>query len=75
MSTLNEDFLTEISKLEAVTFLGLARYFKIDLLDAEENPKTFSMLLEEVLKRFCALNRTQKRQIMRLVKNANRTEN
>ena len=76
MQTIEQKLLREISKMEAITFLGLARYLKLNLLkdDEKETPKTFSELLEEVLGKVEKMNRLQKRQILRLVQNANRTE-
>lgn len=76
MQTIEQKLLHEISKMEAITFLGLARYLKLNLLkdDEKETPKTFSELLEEVLGKVEKMNRSQKRQILRLVQNANRTE-
>ena len=74
MHTLEQKLLYEISKMEAITFLGLARYLKLDLLKEDEEPKTFADLLEEVMENIKKMNRAQKKQILRLVQNANRAE-
>jgi hypothetical protein len=74
MHTLEQKLLYEISKMEAITFLGLARYLKLDLLKENEDPKTFADLLEEVMEIIKKMNRAQKKQILRLVQNANRAE-
>lgn len=80
-----DQFIIEVSKLEAVEFMGLARLLKVQLLEkddtAAENvesikdkykPRDFHLVFEEVLRNFNGLNRTRKREILKLVKNANK---
>ena len=74
MHTLEQKLLYENSKMEAITFLGLARYLKLNLLKEDEEPKTFADLLEEVMENIKKMKRAQKKQILRLVQNANRAE-
>ena len=71
--TLNEKLMLEISKLDAVTFLGLCKLLGVSIVK-EIEPKQFADLLEEVMQRFDVLGRPMKKEILGVVRDANRTK-
>lgn len=68
-----EKFMLEISKLEPMEFLGLAKIFNIDLFedDKDKKPRNFETVLSEILDKYISLSRKQRRTIMKLIKSAN----
>lgn len=68
-----QKFLLEISKLEAIEFLGILKIFNINVCkdDEEKTPKQFEELLSEVIDKYITLSRTQRRNIMKLIKLSN----
>ena len=68
-----EKFMLEISKLDAMEFLGLVKIFNIDLFEDEEEktPRTFETIFSEVLDKYIGLSHRQRRTIMKLIKTAN----
>lgn len=71
--TLNEKLMLEISKLDAVTFLGLCKLLGVSIVK-EKEPKQFADLLEEVMQRFDVLGRPMKKEILGVVRDANRAK-
>lgn len=72
--TLNEKFMVEISKIkEAEVFLGVCRVLKVELLE-EEEPKDFTQLFEEVMHSFDGAGRHKKKELLKLLANANKEE-
>ena len=68
-----EKFMLEISKLEPMEFLGLAKIFNIDLFEDEEKKtaRKFETVFSEILDKYINLSRKQRRTIMKLIKSAN----
>lgn len=80
-----EKLVREIAKLEPEEFLGVCKILGIRLVDVEENveenveggrakkeakPRDFTELWDEVCEKVNALNRTQKRNLDKLVRAA-----
>ena len=80
-----EKLVREIAKLEPEEFLGVCKILRIRLVDVEENveenveggrakkeakPRDFTELWDEVCEKVNALNRTQKRNLDKLVRAA-----
>lgn len=68
-----QKFILQVSKLEAIEFLGLLKIFNIDIVnnDEEKTPKKFEELLSEVIDKYIMLSRTQRRNIMKIIKLSN----
>lgn len=68
-----EKFMLEVSKLNAIEFLGLAKIFNINLFEDEEGKKArnFEIILSEVLDKYITLSRRQRRSIMKIIKSSN----
>lgn len=68
-----EKFMLEISKLDAMEFLGLAKIFNIGLVEdnEEKTARKFETVLSEILDKYITLSRRQRRTIMKLIKSAN----
>jgi hypothetical protein len=68
-----EKFMLEVSKLNAIEFLGLAKIFNISLFEDEEGKKarSFENILSEVLDKYITLSRRQRRSIMKIIKSSN----
>lgn len=68
-----QNFILQVSKLEAIEFLGLLKIFNIDIVnnDEEKTPKKFEELLSEVIDKYIMLSRTQRRNIMKIIKLSN----
>lgn len=71
---LNEKLVVEISKMDVLTFLGLCKLLGVSLTSASEISKSFGDLLEEVMNKFDALGRPMKKEILGVVRDANRTK-
>lgn len=71
-----EKLLTIIPKLELVEFIGLARMLGVKLYKDEKDEeghfisRPFGEVLEDIMARFNKLDRTKKREILRLLKKA-----
>ena len=69
-----EKFMLEISKLDAMEFLGLAKIFNVDLVDVEDKEKKtreFETVFSEIMDKYITLSRKRRRTIMKLIKSAN----
>ena len=65
-------FMMEVSKLEAIEFMGLTKIFNVSLFEGEDNkPRDFETVLSEILDKYISLSRTQRRNIMKIIKSAN----
>lgn len=65
-------FMLEVSKLEAIEFMGLTKIFNVSLFEGEDNkPRNFETVLSEILDKYISLSRTQRRNIMKIIKSAN----
>ena len=74
--TNTEKLLVTIPKLELVEFMGLARMLGVKLYKDEKDEdghfisRPFSEVLDDIMARFDKLDRTKKREILRLLKKA-----
>ena len=68
-----EKLMLEISKLEHIEFLGVAKIFNVELIENDEDkkPRNFEIVLSEILDKYISLSRKQRRTIMKLIKSAN----
>lgn len=68
-----EKLMLEISKLEPIEFLGVAKIFNLDLFENDEDkkPRNFEIILSEILDKYISLSHRQRRTIMKLIKSAN----
>lgn len=66
-------FMLEISKLEPIEFLGIAKIFNISLFEDgdEKKPRKFETVLSEIMDKYITLSRRQRRTIIKLIKSAN----
>lgn len=74
-----QEFSKLICKLDAATFLGVAKFVGVELFykDVKDEqghpmPRSGQSILEETLLRFNSLNRKERRQLISLVKKAAR---
>lgn len=67
---MNRKFINLISKIkEPEIFLGICRILKVKVMDGEE-PKDFSVLLEEVIAAFEAAPRKRRRELLAIMREA-----
>lgn len=64
-------FIKEVSKLEAIEFIGLAKILCVPILDKKGNEKNFEEILSEVLDKFLIIGRKQRKEIFKLIRIAN----
>lgn len=85
----NEILLSEIIKMKPVEFVGLAKLLGVPVVELKEpsehnsdaetdsqkyKPRALSDVLENVMANFTKLNRTRKREIVKLVKKSNNSK-
>ena len=77
---LGMQLIEQISKMEPVEFLGLARLLGVQVLEENKEvtgdkdklkPRSFADVLEDVMTKFEKQNRGRKREIIKLVKKSN----
>ena len=77
---LGMQLIEQISKMEPVEFLGLARLLGVQVLEENKEatedkdklkPRSFANVLEDVMAKFEKQNRGRKREIIKLVKKSN----
>lgn len=77
---LGMQLIEQISKMEPVEFLGLARLLGVQVLEENKEatgdkdkftPRRFADVLEDVMAKFEKQNRGRKREIIKLVKKSN----
>ena len=66
-----QEFITEVSKLEAIEFLGLTKIFKVPLIKENNEPRPFEELLSDVLDGYLKIGRKQRREILKVLKLSN----
>ena len=64
---LTEEFTIGLSKLEAVEFIGVCKVLGVVLVKDNDEPREFRELLLDSISKFSALNRKQKRDLVKLV--------
>lgn len=81
---LQESLLEQIVKMEPLEFVGLAKLLGVRIIEEQAGddsaanndkpqfkPRSFADVLDGVMKKFTSLNRTRKREIIKLVKKSN----
>ena len=76
---LNTQLMDQITKMEPLEFAGLAKLLGISIVepnsdaDAEKKmvPRSFADVLSDVMAKFTTLNRTKKRDLLKLIKKSN----
>ena len=70
-----EDIVEKLVELEPVEFLGICHILNVDLFIDEEDkePKDFEDMWSEVCDKVWALNRVQRRNLMKLVRAATKS--
>lgn len=80
---LQESLLEQIVKMEPLEFMGLAKLLGVRVMEEQTDdstanndksqlkPRSFADVFDDVMKKFTSLNRTRKREIIKLVKKSN----
>ena len=63
--------IAELSKLAPEEFLGLAKVLCVQLFDEDKEPKSSEEILFEIVSKFSELGKSQRKQILTLLKSAN----
>lgn len=65
------DFLEQLLKLETVEFVGVARILGILLViedeNKEKNPRSFELVLKDMLSKYATLSRRQRKNLMKII--------
>ena len=75
----NMQLIDLISKMEPLDFVGLAKLFGVQVVESNDNaedekkfkPRNFSDVLADVMAKYNGLNRSRKREILKLIKKSN----
>ena len=70
--TLEQKFLKELSKLEPIEFIGVARICQVPFVGEDDKEKDFATVLEEIMKTYSEFSATKKKNLLKVVKDANR---
>lgn len=66
-----ENIVMEISKLQAEEFIGVCKILDVDLIDDNDVPRSFIDIWAEVIVKIEKLNRTRRKNLLRLLRAAN----
>lgn len=66
-----ENIVGEIAKLQAEEFIGVCKILGISLMVDEETPKEAGALFEDVIGKLNAMNRTQRKNLIKILRAAN----
>ena len=69
-----DQFLLEIAKLQPLEFAALARIVRVNIYDDSKQPKDFTVVFEEILRAFNKLNRSRRKEIIKVLRAANSQE-
>lgn len=69
-----DQFLLEIAKLQPIEFAALARIVRVNIYDDSKQPKDFTVVFEEILRAFNKLNRSRRKEIIKVLRAANSQE-
>ena len=64
-------FIAELSKLAPEEFLGLAKVLCVQIFGEDKEPKPSEEILFEIVSKFSELGKSQRRQVLTLLKSAN----
>ena len=71
--TLNEKFIQKVIKLDPISFIGIAKILKVQIIEKVEDdlkPRDFTDVFDDVMKNYDAASRKRKREILKLVEDA-----
>lgn len=60
-------FVTGITKLEPIEFIGLTKVLCTPIVDEENNPREFDDILSDMIDRFVATGRRQRKDIIKII--------
>ena len=66
-----ENIVGEIAKLQPEEFIGVCRILGISLMVDKETPKEAGVLFEEVIEKLNTMNRTQRKNLIKILRAAN----
>lgn len=66
-----ENIVGEIAKLQPEEFLGVCRILGISLMSDEETPKGAATLFEDVINKLNTMGRTQRKNLIKILRAAN----
>ena len=75
----NMQLIDQISKMEPLDFVGLAKLLGVQVVEPNDNaedekkfkPRSFSDVFADVMAKYNGLNRSRKREILKLIKKSN----
>ena len=67
-----QNFISYVSKLEAMEFMGLVRMLNVDIFknDKEKTPRSFEEIFSEIMDKFIQASPMQRKNIMKILKAA-----
>lgn len=69
--TIERQFMEALIEIEIVEFIGVARILKVNVLKEDnETPRNFVDVFSDMVDAFAKKNRTQKRELLKIVKTA-----
>ena len=60
-------FVTGITKLEPIEFIGVTKVLCTPIVDEENNPREFDDILSDMIDRFVATGRRQRKDIIKII--------
>ncbi len=70
-----EKFMLEVGYCETLEFIGLAQMLSVPLINEDKEPREFADVFENILANYSKLNRARKKELLKVLKDANRTKN
>ena len=67
-----DQFMTEVSKLEAEEFMGIVTLCGLKPYTKSKEPKSFDMLIEELYIKVSEYSKVKRRNLMRIMRAANK---
>ena len=67
-------FITGITKLEPIEFIGLTKVLCTPIVDDENNPREFDDILSDMIDRFVSTGRRQRRDILKVIDHASKVK-
>lgn len=66
------EFLEEVIKLEPIEFIGLAKVLCAPVMDSNKELREFEDILSDMMDNFISTGRRQRRDILKMIKEANK---
>lgn len=67
-----DEFIHLVTKLEPVEFIGLCKVLCVKVLGEEKQPRKFEELINDIIDNFTSTGRTQRREVLRVLRAVNR---